>query len=64
MKTTTRFLYGIVSSLLLAAGFVRAADSWDPMSRDLGSTADSSLASLASEPCGDDGEFDDPPIDD
>jgi hypothetical protein len=31
MKTTNRFVYGLASSLLLAAGFVRAADRLDPL---------------------------------
>jgi hypothetical protein len=31
MKTTKRFVLGLISSLLLAVGFVRAADSLDPV---------------------------------
>lgn len=32
MKTNKRFLLGLLSSLLLACGFVRAAGRFDPMS--------------------------------
>ncbi len=35
MKTSNRFLLGVLSSLLFAAGFLRAANHFDPMSRDL-----------------------------
>ena len=31
MKTTNRFILGLTSSLLLAAGFARAADRLDPV---------------------------------
>jgi hypothetical protein len=31
MKTTNRLMLGLISSLLLAVGFVRAADSLDPI---------------------------------
>jgi hypothetical protein len=32
IKTAKRFLFGLLSSLLLAAGFAHAADRLDPMS--------------------------------
>jgi hypothetical protein len=35
MNSTKRFFLGLVSSLLLAVGFVRAADRFDPVSRAL-----------------------------
>ena len=42
MKTTKRLVLGVVSSLLLAVGFVRAADSLDPvLNGSSGSTAKS-----------------------
>jgi hypothetical protein len=31
MNSTKRFIFGLVSSLLLTAGFVRAANSLDPI---------------------------------
>ena len=34
MNTTKRFLLGVISSLLLAAGFARTADRLDPMVGD------------------------------
>lgn len=34
MKNLTRLLLGLTSSLLLAAGFLRAAERLDPMSTD------------------------------
>lgn len=36
MKTITRLILGVISSSLLAVGFVRAADQLDPMSKALG----------------------------
>jgi hypothetical protein len=42
MKNTKRFVLGLVSSLLLAVGFVRAADSLDPVLNDA-STASNQL---------------------
>ena len=36
MNSITRLIYGLVSSLLLAAGFVRAADRLDPTNHSLG----------------------------
>lgn len=46
MNTTKRFIYGILSSALLAVGLVRAADLFDPMNLSL-SESPSSLASSA-----------------
>lgn len=51
MKTTKRFLFGLLSSLLLAAGFARAADGLDPMTTNLGADANNHVASTAAEPC-------------
>ena len=35
MKSIKRLVFGVISSLLLAAGFVRAADRLDPMTNSL-----------------------------
>jgi len=35
MKSLYRLVLGVISSLLLAAGFTRAADRFDPMSNSL-----------------------------
>lgn len=35
MNTTKRFLYGILSSALLAVGLIQAANRFDPMNRSL-----------------------------
>jgi len=43
MKTPTRFLLGLFSSLLLSAGFVRAAERLDPLSHSL-ATSDAAAA--------------------
>jgi hypothetical protein len=43
MKTTKRYFFGLVSSLLLAAGLARAADRFDPMSNSLASDASGSV---------------------
>lgn len=51
MNKTKRFFYGVLSSLLLAAGFARAADGLDPMTKTLGADASSPVASTAAEPC-------------
>lgn len=45
MKNLKRFLFGAFSSLLLTAGFVRAADRLDPMSRTL-TSVDTGIAQL------------------
>jgi hypothetical protein len=37
MIINKRLFFGLISSLLLAAGFARAADRFDPMTRSLGS---------------------------
>jgi hypothetical protein len=50
MKTTNRFVFGLASSLLLAAGFVRAADRLDPVLK--GSTAPSKNSLDVAEDCG------------
>jgi len=45
MKNTTRFVLGVLSSLLFSAGFVNAADRLDPMSQALPpSDADTKIA--------------------
>jgi hypothetical protein len=50
MNSITRLVYGLISSLLLAAGFVRAADRFDPMTNSLRvSTGHDSLG--AAPPC-------------
>ena len=48
MNTTKRLFLGVLSSLLLAIGFARAADRLDPMSSSLGvsSNANASLSTL------------------
>jgi hypothetical protein len=54
MKNFKRFLFGVLSSLLFATGFVRAASQLDPMSRSLDQTATDSVISGApdcSSPC-------------
>lgn len=35
MNSITRLVYGLVSTILLAAGFLRAADHFDPMNNSL-----------------------------
>lgn len=35
MNSLKRLVFGVISSLLLAAGFVRAADRLDPMTKSL-----------------------------
>lgn len=49
MKTTSRFILALLSSLLLSAGFVRAAERLDPISR---ATASQSMAVAPGEDCG------------
>lgn len=44
MKTTKRYLFGVISTVLLAAGLVRAADRLDPVSRNLTTNNDCTLA--------------------
>lgn len=46
-------MLGIVSSLLLATGFVRAADRLDPMSQELGVNVNGDTANLAAANCSD-----------
>jgi hypothetical protein len=50
MNKIKRLVLGVISSLLLAAGFAQAADSFDPLSRSLGSDVNT-FAGAASEPC-------------
>ena len=56
MNTTKRLLLGVISSLLLAIGFARAADRLDPMSSSLAVSSNTvnatSLPALGcSDPC-------------
>jgi hypothetical protein len=60
MPKTKRFLFGVLSSLLLAAGFVRAADNLDPMSKALGENTNKGVATAAVEPCTTPCDVDDP----
>jgi len=39
MKTATRLLLGIITTLLLTAGLARAAEHFDPISNDAGHTS-------------------------
>ena len=50
MKTTQRLVLGIVSSLLFAVGFVRAAERFDPISANVVTQADQ--ATTAAADCG------------
>lgn len=59
MNTNKRFVFGLLSALLLAVGFVRAADQMDPMNRilkdsDKGACADGP-APTCTTPCMDKG---------
>jgi Ca2+/Na+ antiporter len=45
MRTIARILLGVCSSLLLAAGFARAADRLDPMNDGLRASAPSAITS-------------------
>jgi hypothetical protein len=47
MRNLKHLLFGVLSSLLLAVGFVRAADQLDPMSRSLSASQKNSVASTA-----------------
>ena len=47
MKSINRLVLGILSSLLLAAGFVRAADRLDPMSNSLSLSNDNTTVGIA-----------------
>lgn len=60
MKSIKRILLGIISSSLLAAGFVRAAGDLDPMTASLRSAAVQTIADAAAEPCNGPCDFDDP----
>jgi hypothetical protein len=44
MKTTKRLVLGFLSSLLLAAGFVRAADSLDPVLKGSKTSNDTTMS--------------------
>jgi hypothetical protein len=50
MNNAKRLLLGVFSSLLLAAGFVRAADRLDPMSAQLSQTTSTNFS--AAPACG------------
>ena len=60
MNSTKRFLFGVISSLLLAAGFARAADGLDPMTKSLGNANDNPAAMAATEPCNTPCDINDP----
>ena len=47
MNKLKRLMFGVLSSLLLAVGFVQAANHLDPMSRTLGVNSENSVASTA-----------------
>jgi hypothetical protein len=47
MKNLKRLVFGVLSSLLLAVGFVQAADHLDPMSRSLSVNQENSVSSTA-----------------
>lgn len=47
MKNLKRFVFGVLSSLLLAVGFVQAADHLDPMTRSLSMNQENSVTSSA-----------------
>ena len=51
MKSIKRILLGIISSLLLAVGFVRAAGDLEPMSSTLSSEATNAVVDRAGDPC-------------
>jgi hypothetical protein len=44
MKNLKRLVLGVLSSLLFTAGFARAADLLDPMSRSLSLNTDTSIS--------------------
>lgn len=47
MKTTQRLILGIVSSLLLTVGFVRAAERFDPLSIHVVTSSDQATTAVA-----------------
>ena len=47
MNKLKRLMFGVLSSLLLAVGFVQAANHLDPMSRTLGVNSENSVAATA-----------------
>jgi hypothetical protein len=51
MNTTKRLIYGVLSCLLLAAGFARAADRLDPMNNNLSLTSDKAGVNAPAVPC-------------
>lgn len=51
MKAIKRFVFGIFSSLLLAAGLLRAADSLDPMTNVMDSLQSTALTTATAESC-------------
>ena len=52
MNSIQRLVFGVISSLLLAIGFVRAADRLDPMTNSLSSSIDNGTLGVAA-PCTD-----------
>ena len=50
MNSIKRLVFGVISSLLLAAGFVRAADRLDPMTNSLRISTDFGTVGMAP-PC-------------
>jgi hypothetical protein len=47
MNSIKRLVFGVISSLLLAAGFVRAADRLDPMTNSLRISNDNATVGIA-----------------
>lgn len=56
MKNLKRLVFGVLSSLLLAVGFVQAADHLDPMSRSLSTNPENVVTSSAPD-CGGNCDF-------
>ncbi len=44
MKTSKRLVFGLLSSLLLAVGFVRAADRLDPVLKGANGSSDTTMS--------------------
>jgi hypothetical protein len=51
MKTINRMALGTISSLLLCAGFARAAQKLDPLSNSIGDRDFGSVSNQAASPC-------------
>jgi hypothetical protein len=45
MKNLKRFVFGLISSALLAVGFAHAAETLDPLNRDAGAVKEGALVS-------------------